>query len=255
MLEKVKVLTGFKLRGRDGEVGSVADFYFDDHHWTVRYLVAETGSWLAERKVLISPHALTSVHRENRFIAVDLTKKQIEGSPTLNSDKPVSRQFEEEYYEYYGWPTYWDGPFAWGPYAYIPSGPKMKKETNPGGKPWDHRLRSAAAVTGYGIHASDGEVGHVEDFLIDDDTWTIRYMVVDTRNWLPGKKVLVSPKWIERVSWDDSKVYIDLSRDAIKRSPEYSADSLPTRDYEIGLHQHYARQGYWSEGNAAMEKT
>jgi hypothetical protein len=245
MLDKVKALNGYKLRGRDGEMGTAEDFYFDDHHWTIRYLIANTGTWLAERQVLISPHALTLVNKKNRFLAVDLTKKQIEGSPSLNSDKPVSRQYEEDYYGYYGWPTYWNGPFTWGPYEYIPRDPDKKKGTNQGGKPWDHHLRSISNVTGYDIHASDGEIGHVDDFIIDDESWTIRYLIIDTRNWLPGKKVLISPKWIDNVSWDDSKVFIKLSRDAVKQSPEYTEESLLSRDYEIALHKHYELPGYW----------
>jgi len=245
VLSRAKILSGYTLRGLDGEVGAVADFYFDDHYWTIRYLVAGTGNWLTDRQVLISPHALTAVDAEKDSIAVALTKKQIEDSPSLDSDKPVSRQFEQDYYGYYGWPTYWSGPFTWGPYSYIPRDPERERETNSGGKAWDTRLRSASEVTGYNIHASDGEIGHVEDFVIDDATWTIRYLIADTRNWWPGKKVLISPKWIERVSWDDSKVFVKLSRDAVRRSPEYSAESLPTRDYEIGLHKHYGLSGYW----------
>lgn len=253
MLDKIKVLTGFTLRGRDGEVGTVEDFYFDDHHWTIRYLVADTGNWLADRQVLISPHALTAVHKEKRFIAVDLTMKQIEGSPSLNSDKPVSRQYEEDYYGYYGWPTYWSGPFTWGASSYIPRDSERNRGSNAGGKAWDRHLRSACTVTGYDLHVSDGEIGHVEDFVVDDVTWTIRYLIVDTRNWWPGKKVLISPQWIENVSWDDSKVSLKLSRDAVKRSPEYTEESLLSREYEIGLHRYYDRQGYWEDSADARD--
>ena len=108
-------------------------------------------------------------------------------------------------------------------------------------------------MSGYNIHASDGEIGHVEDFVIDDETWAIRYLVVDTRNWWPGEKVLISPRWIERVSWDLSKVFVSLSRDAIRQSPQYSEESLLTREYETSLHGHYNRKGYWIEETAAKE--
>jgi hypothetical protein len=76
------------------------------------------------------------------------------------------------------------------------------------GKDTDSHLRSTKAVTGYHIEALDGELGHVDGFIVDDESWAIRYMEVATRNWWPGKKVLVSPAWIDRMSWEDSKVYV-----------------------------------------------
>ena len=106
-------------------------------------------------------------------------------------------------------------------------------------------MRSTRAVSGHHIQALDGEIGHVEDFIIDDETWAIRYLIVNTSNWWAGKKVLVSPQWIERVSWGERKVFINLSRETIKESPEYTEESLLTRDYEIGLHGHYNSKGYW----------
>jgi hypothetical protein len=245
MLSKAKILTGHKLHGLDGEIGRVKEFYFDDRHWTIRYLVAETGTWLADRQVLISPYALVAVNKEEKNIAIDLTKKQIEHSPSLDSDKPVSRQFEESYYGYYGYPMYWGGPYSWGAYPCIVRDREKWRESNQGGKARDHHLRSTHAVSGYHIQALDGEIGHVEDFIIDDETWAIRYLIVDTHNWWPGKKVLVSPQWIERVSWNESKVFVNLDRETIKQSPEYTEASLLTRDYEIGLHRHYNRKGYW----------
>lgn len=248
MLNKATTLKGYKLDSLDGEFGEVREFYFDDHHWTIRYLVANTGSWLTDRQVLISPYALVAAIKAEEHIAVDLTKKQIEDSPSLNSDKPVSRQFEVAYSGYYGWPTYWGGPAALGAF------PTPMRDQSLWGAPvqdqketGDSHLRSTQEVTGYHIHASDGEIGHVEDFIIDDETWAIRYLIVDTRNWWPGKKVLVSPQWIERVSWTESKVFVNLSREAIKQSPEYTEESLLTRDYETGLHRHYQLEGYWDE--------
>ncbi len=247
MLNKTKILKGYKLHGLDGEIGEVNEFYFDDQFWTVRYLVANTVRWLPGRPVLISPYALGAVDKENRSITVKLTKKQIEESPSLESDKPVSRQFEEAYHEHYGWPAYWSGVYAWGPNPFILPGRDKPKKNLFGGKRPDHHLRSTDKVSGYVIQASDGEIGHVSDFIIDEETWAIRYLVIDTRNWLPGKYVLVSTKWIERVSWVESKVYVNLSREMIKSSPEYTPESLLTRDYEIGLHRHYDRHGYWVE--------
>ncbi len=272
MLNKAKTLKGYKLNGIDGEIGTVKEFYFDDQHWTIRYLVAGTGTWLAGRKVLISPYALLTVNREEQHIGIGLTKKQIEDSPSLDSDKPVSRQFEETYFGYYGWPTYWNGPYMWEASSYpsaipdagqgqqygqgaIPYGlgadpaafpnPVTAKETVQDEDTWDPHLRSTHDVSGHHIQAADGEIGHVDDFVIDDETWAIRYLVVDTVNWWPGKKVLVATRWIERVSWDESKVFINLTRAAIEQAPEYTEEALLTRDYESRLHGHYNRQGYW----------
>jgi len=245
MLNKAKTLKGYKLNSRDGEIGKVKEFYFDDKYWTIRYLVADTGDWLTGRQVLISPYALGFVNREEQTITVDLTKKQIEDSPSLNTDKPVSRQFEETYYGYYEWPIYWNGAHTWGYHPYIERDREKYETSNQGGKAWDPYLRSTHDVDGHHIQAADGEIGHVEDFIVDDETWAIRYLIVNTQNWWPGKKVLISPKWIERVSWRESKVFVNLTREIIKQAPEYPEESLPTRDYETRLHQHYDRQGYW----------
>ena len=251
MLNKVKTLKGYRLESLDGEIGKVKEFYFDDRYWTVRYLVADTGNWLTGRQVLISPYALVAVVREDQHITVDLTKKQIESSPSLDSDKPVSQQLEQAYYGHYGWPMYWSGPYAWGPSPYLERD-RTKWNTFPQGeKAWDPHLRSTHAVSGHHIQALDGEVGHVEDFIIDDETWAIRYLIIDTHNWWPGKKVLVSPQWIERVNWIERKVFVNLSRDAIKRSPGYTDESMPSRDYETGLYLHYNHLGYWLDEPAA----
>jgi hypothetical protein len=255
MLSEARTLKGYRLDSLDGEIGKVKEFYFDDQHWTIRYLVADTGDWLTGRQVLISPYALVAVIPEQQHITIDLTKKQIEDSPSLDTDKPVSRQFEEAYYGYYGWPMYWDGPYAWGPYPYLVRDPEEWKRAAGGEKAWNPHLRSTHDVRGHRIQATDGEIGHVEDFIIDDETWAIRYLIVDTRNWWPGKRVLVSPQWIERVSWSQSKVFVNLLRESIQQSPEYTEESLPSRDYETGLHQHYNRQGYWVDELAGKEQS
>jgi hypothetical protein len=247
MLYTAKTLKGYALHSRDGNIGSAREFYFDDKYWTVRYLVADTGGWLTGRKVLLSPFSLLSVDPVKKQMRVGLTKKQIEDSPNLDTDKPVSRQFEESYYGYYGWPTYWGGPYSWGPYPYVTRDSERWQEFSNREQSWDSHLRSTHAVDGYHVDASDGNVGHVEDFIIDDESWAIRYLVVNTHNWIPGKKVLVSPLWIENISWDESKVFVSLTREAIKNAPELTDDLLLTRNYEIELHGHYDREGYWAE--------
>jgi hypothetical protein len=247
MLKKAKTLIGYKLHSLDGEIGKIKEFYFDDHHWTIRYLVVDTGNWLTGRQVLISPYALLDVNKEEEYISINLTKKQIEESPSIDTDKPVSRQFEEVYYGYYGYPLYWEGPYMWGADPYIIRNFEKGKNHLQKKNEWDPYLRSTLAVTGHDIQATDGEIGHVEDFIIDDETWAIRYLVIDTTNWWAGKKVLVSPHWVESVSWSESKVTVNLLRETIKQSPEYTEELLLTRDYEAGLHHHYKRKVYWNE--------
>ena len=166
MLCKTKSLKGYTLNSLDGEIGTIKEFYFDDQHWTIRYLVADTGIWLPGRQVLISPHALGAISREEKQITVKLTRKQIEESPPLESDKPVSRQFEEAYYGHYAWPMYWDGPFVWGDYPYIVRDYEMQKVSHLRRQEGDSHLRSTHNVCGYHIQATDGAIGHLESLLL-----------------------------------------------------------------------------------------
>jgi uncharacterized protein YrrD len=252
MLSLIQTLRGYSLHSLDGALGSVKEFYFDDRHWTIRYLVADTGNWLTGRTVLISPYALSGINRSLKQLSINLTKKQIENSPSPTTHKPVSQQFEEEYNGYYGWPAYWNGPYVWGGLPYLERDPNRWKPSTHANTAWDRHLRSSREVTGYSVQALDGELGHVEDFVVDDESWTFRYLIIGTRNWWPGKKVLVSPQWIERVSWEESKAFINLSRETIQKSPEYSAEALLTREYETGLHHHYQRKGYWIDELASV---
>lgn len=254
MLCRAQTLKGYTLDSLDGAIGKVKEFYFDDQYWTIRYLVADTGNWLKERQVLISPYAMVAVNEEKQTIEINLTRKQIEDSPPLDSDKPVSRQFEDAYYGFYGWPMYWGGPNMWGAYPFIVHDPEKWREAVRSEKTWDPFLRSSHDVTGYHIQAADGGIGHVDDFIIDDETWAIRYLVIDTRNWWPGKKVLISTKWIERVSWIESKVFVNLPSEAIKQSPEYTDETLLTGDYETSLHIHYNRRAYWVDDPGGKEQ-
>jgi len=250
MLRAITILQGFAIQATDGEIGKVDQFYFDDETWAIRYLVVSTGSWLSGRRLLISPIAVTETNWTGKKLNVALTKKQVEGSPDINTDKPVSRQHEADTLGYYGYPFYWGGAFLWGSVSYPagirksvafePSSSKTEKQL------MDSHLRSTSEVIGYYVHAVDGEIGHVEDFLVDEETWAIRYVEVDTRNWWSGKKVLVSPQWIQRVSWTESKVYVDLLQETIKNGPEYVEPV--TRDYEGKLHEHYSREAYWLQG-------
>jgi hypothetical protein len=262
MLRKTKESRGYKLSARDGEIGQLKDFYFDDHQWTVRYLIADTGNWLPHRKVLISPFAVTGIRAlPHKAVEVDLTRKQIEESPSIEAHKPVSRQFEAQYFEYYRWPFYWSGPMLWGPGALpgpvpLDAPPPELPPPTPPADPEDSHLRSANEVAGYHIQALDHEFGHVEQFLFDDENWAIRYLVVDTRNWWPGKRVLLAPQWISEVCWSELRVYVDFDRDTVRRAPEYEPAAPITLEYEQKLFDHYSREPYWAnpaEQNAATK--
>ena len=254
MLHNCKTLENYKLDSLDGGIGRVRDFYFDDRHWTIRYLVADTGTWLRGRQVLISPHSLVAAIKDDKHIAVDLSKRQIEESPSLEEDQPVSRQFEEKYFSHHGWVGYWGGPLAWGIYPFpgaeAVAAPEPPDKV-PGGSNGDPHLRSTHHVTGYQIEARDGSIGHVEDFIIDDVSWAVRYLVIDTKNWWPGRKVIVSPQWLEDISWTDAVIRFALTREEIKNAPEFTEQTLISREYEADLHGHYRREPYWASGEAA----
>lgn len=264
MLRSLKDLENYKISATDGEIGKVKDFYFEDDAWVVRYFVVDAGTWLTSRKVLISP---ISVHHPDwleRTLPVSITKEQVKNSPDIDTDKPVSRQNEEQYMGYYGYPTYWGGVGMWGeglyPYAMVPgyAGDGMGhverereleaylRNERARHRNDDPHLRSCNAVTGCHIHATDGEIGHVSDFLVDDETWAILYLIIDTSNWWVGHKVLVAPPWIKGVHWNDQTVAVDLSHEAIKSAPPYDSTSDLGRDQELDLYRHYGRSGYWA---------
>lgn len=246
MLNKATELKNYKLSCIDGEIGEVKEFYFDDNIWAIRYLIVNTGNWLTGRQVIISPNALNGVNVENQSISVNLTKDQIEKSPSLLNNEIISRSYEEKYNEYYKFPTYWGGANINETNVLPPLTVNNQHPENITRNPQDeNHLHKASDVIGYNIQAADGEIGNVEDFIIDDKTLAIRYLIVDTKNWWVDKKVLVSPKWIEDVSWTESNVSTNLLRKTIKNSPEYTDEILVTREYETKLYQHYNQQGYW----------
>ena len=255
MLTNATFLKGLAIHATDGEIGSVEEFYFDDATWGIRYLVVKTGGWLSGKEVLISPIAIKSVDWTAKLLYVGLTKKQVENSPDIDTHKPVSRQHEAEYSSYYGYNNYWGGPYLWGP-AYYPANlavpPTAWSKARIQAESMDSHLRSSESVTGYHVEAKDGEIGHVDAFVIDDQYWSVRYVEVATRNWLPGKKVLLSPAWIDRVDWLESKVFVGVFRQAIQDAPEYLLDRPITREYENKLYFHYGHPLYW-EGQAERE--
>lgn len=244
MLYSAKTLKGYRLDSIDGEIGKAKSFIFDDQYWAIRYVIADTGNWLTGRKVLLSPHNVGPVEAEKEQIRVELTKKQIEDSPPLTGSGPVSREYEESYYEFYGLPVYWSGSHMWGNFPYVVQNPASWERKEISGARAFH-LRDTEDIIGRQIKATDGDMGHVKDFIMDDESWAIRYLVVDTGSWLPGRKVLVSPHWVDEASWNDAAVYVNIGRAAIKEAPEYHSDTKITREYEAALHRHYERRGYW----------
>lgn len=244
-------LEDFSMHALDGEIGSVQEFYFDDVTWAIRYLVVHTGGWLSGRLVLISPAFLQHLDWDGRQIHVALTKKQIENSPDINTQKPVSRQHEAAYMDYYGYPYYWTGSYLWGTGPFPPDlaeAARIGAQRAATEQSGDSHLRSTKEVKGYHIHSADGEIGHIEDFIVDPDDWSIRYLDVSTRNWLPGKHVLIAPEWIEKVSWIDSEVSVNLLREIIQNAPQYLESHPMTRAYERQLHEYYGRPPYWQRG-------
>lgn len=248
MLRSLKDLEGYKISATDGDIGSVADFLIDDTHWTVRYLVAKTGGFFSERQVLISPIAFRSADWSTRHFNVALTKERVKASPSIDVDKPVSRQYERDYYRYYGYPLYWGYSGLWGMGAnpgFLSAGNPMEAVPPRTDESGDAHLRSASEVRGYYIQGSDDAIGHVDDFVVDDETWQVRYLIVDTSNWWFGNKVLIAPRWASRVSWDERAVHVDMSRQAIKDSPQWDPNAPVNQDYETRLYDYYGRPVDW----------
>jgi uncharacterized protein YrrD len=223
MLRNIKDLHGFRIAAKDGDIGMIKDFYFDDETWTVRYLIVKTGPWFS-REVLISAATVTDHSWEDSTFSVGITREQVRDSPDIDTDKPISRQQEAELANYYPWQSYWGTGFyrggVWGIIEPTPLiDPKLIRdidETEISHE--DRHLRSSKEVTGYHIHAENGDIGHVTNFVFDDQTWQIAYLVVDTHNWIGGKKVLVAVKHVKEVEWENSKVVVDLTIDALKTS-------------------------------------
>ena len=228
MLLSIQQLYGDKLGASDGEIGDVKDLYFDDQHWAVRYLVADTGTWLPGRQVLISPRAFGALYQPGKLLLVKLSRQQIEDCPSIEAHKPVSRQYEETYHHYYGWPYYWQGGGVWGMSGYpvvelpgrpFPADPEPARVPHPQGG--DAHLRSAQAVNGYQIKASDGMIGYICDFLMDDQSWVIKKLVIKIGNRFSGKAVQISTGKVDRISYEESTVFVNLSQAAIEQSTQH----------------------------------
>lgn len=252
MLRSMKDMETYSISATNGVIGQVKDFYFDDEAWVIRYLVVETGAWLSSRRVLISPITIGRPNWSEKSIPVLITQEQVKNSPDIDTDKPVSRQHEMGYLGYFGYPNYWGGGGLWGAGFY----PDMLQAGlgNDGSSGASHstrsqqddpNLRSGNAIMKYYVHATDGDIGHVQGLIVDEETWAIRYLVVNTSNWWLGHQVIIAPEWIDNVDWLDSKVSVDLTRQAVKDAPKYDSAATLNREQELHIHKHYGRIGYW----------
>lgn len=231
MLKNTKDLYGAKLAASDGDIGHVKDFYFDDKTWVARYMVADTGTWLSGRLVLLAPHSFGHFDKDHGVFHIKLTKAQIEGSPAIEEHRPVSRQYEVDYYRYYCWPEYWNGGAAWGPYAFpiavAPRQPDIAEQFHP--SPGDDKhLRSAKAVAGYAIQSADGPIGEVAGMMIDDGNWAVRDFVVNAGHWYSGKEIVIPTKFVEGISFEDSKVVVNLTKAEIRDTAEDAIAGSPS---------------------------
>ncbi|MDR3514368.1 MAG: PRC-barrel domain-containing protein [Azospirillaceae bacterium] len=252
MLINASELKGYALMATDGRIGTVSDFLFDDTSWFVRWMVVDTGHWLKGRKVLLPPSVLDHVDRKEHEFAVSLTMKQVESSPDIDTEHTVSRQMETYIYDHYGWGPYWgtglymggDGYMDTGMVASLSQATKHREEDEKYARERldDPHLRSIAAISGYHIHACDGEIGHVEDFALDEADWSIDYLIVDTRNWWPGKRVLLSPRTAQNINWTDRLVNLSISRQSVTDSPVFDPSTPTDPDHDKLFHYHYGNK-------------
>lgn len=252
MLRSVKQLIGYSLRATDGNLGPVEDLFFDDRSWTVRYIVAGTGGWFKGRRVLISPQTVSLIDDGRHHLLVTLSRRQVEQSPGIDTAVTVARQQEEALTRCYDWPVYWmDGVILPDVEPELEERAGGQAMTSSGGQatatePLSH-LRSICDVSRHRVRATGGEIGHVEDFIVNSDDWRIRYLSVDTRKWLAGKKVLLAYDWIRKVSWADQEVTVDIDRERIRTSPKFDPAKPLDREYEAQLYRYWGRPAYWSD--------
>lgn len=243
MLRSLKGIMGYRIAAADGELGKVADFYFDDATWHVRYVVAAAGTWLSDRQVLISPLSVGQPDHDHRTLPVMLTMRQVADSPPADSNLPVSRQHEIRLASYYNWAPYWEMggvPIAGVGAAGIPDAAVERVD-----RPGDSHLRSVQAVTTYSIQAEDKAIGHVVDFVAQTEGWRIRYMVAATRDFLPGKKVLVAPEWLTKVDWAGRVVHVNLTSEQLMGCEAFDPSKPVNREVETRLYDYHGRPKYW----------
>jgi stress response protein YsnF len=249
MLQSANDLKGYAIIAADGEIGSIEDFYFEDTSLAIRFLIANTGNWMTNRLSLISPLTISHLDREKRNIHVTLTKEQVKQSPGIDKHQPVSRQMEKLVTNYYG-DRYWkDRPdltpaqlaAANAAAATVKAAVTSQAAVSTVPAP-DVHLRSMQEMTTYDIEGQDGKFGELEDFFLETDDWSIRYIGVDTHRFWSGKHVLISPLWLGQINWAQRKVSVSLTRAQIENSPDFDKVTETSREYETRLHKHYGDQ-------------
>jgi uncharacterized protein YrrD len=222
---EAKQLYGTKLDAQDGHIGSVHDLYFDNQAWTVRYLIIDTGKWLPGRKVLIVPSVILQPWHGEAALPVKLTKNQIRSSPDIDTVQPISRKAEHLLHNHYGWIPYWGVPGIPVPPPPPPLAASSMEEHRDASKEAEslseQYLRSMKEVMGYRVRATDSEIGHIEDFVLDDDCSRILFLTIDLEEWILGKQVLLSPRVVSKINWATSRVQVEVSRRVIEASQEY----------------------------------
>jgi uncharacterized protein YrrD len=259
-------MIGFEVRTTDGDAGKVDDFYFEEEDWGVRYIVVDTGPWIFGRKVLISPEAIDDIQWQGKRVTTRLSRERIENSPEIDLAKPISRRNIDEIHGHYGWQAYWGGTVpmgrpAAGPYTGpVPDHTARGAGTGPEGpgrgpgtgetaaqelQEREPRLHSVREVVGYALRAPDGEIGRVEELFVDEDDWTIHYLVAETSTWF-GKDVLIPIEQVASVDWVDRVFDMTINREQIKNAPEYDPQEPVSREYQANIHEYYGIPGYWN---------
>ena len=258
MLKNLKKIINFKILARDSNdlFGKVKDVYFDDEKWTVRYLEVDTGKWLSERLTLVSPYNVIEVDWEEGVVWVNLSRKQVEAGPKSELHMPITRHFETQYNTHYGLPDYWtsgygveiDGLWAGHYFPHLPERLDTYKFQNDDQINLDQHMRSMNEVLGYHIQAvGDDNFGSINDFILEEDTWAIRYIVIDTHKFLPlGKKILFSPAWVNKFDWNRKKLATDFHRKVIESCPSYDPQIPIENLIEESLFSHFGRSGDWN---------
>jgi len=262
MLFAASGLEGSPVKASDGEIGAVKDFLFDDRTWTIRWMEVETGLWLPGRRVLIHPSAIAPLalppkpalpmmsFGKELELAVNLTRAEIEAGPQARADEPVTRQMESLLYDYYGWDPYWGvthfgaGALPNAEQQIVPEAARRDADAEEFPPEDVSGFHGVASISGYHVHASDGDIGHVENVLADDSNWEIRYLIIATRNWLPGKVVQISPYAVRDINWFGDSINMNITREQVRSAPAWDPLAIVDKTTEDALHRHFGWPGY-----------
>jgi uncharacterized protein YrrD len=222
MLRSANEMMGYKLLALDGDIGSCNDFLFEDESWTLQYMIANTGGWLDNRKVLLSPKSLGDPPLEEGRVQVDRTKEFIENAPELDSDAPVSRQYQLVWTQYHGLTPYWH---KLGPLSTPLAANAMALMEDANNR--DEHLRSVKEVCGYEVEMNSVKLkgqglGTIVDFILSDTVWQIAFAVLETDSrWFRSRKVLVGRDVLNKIGWAERKLYVDIDEKQLARCPAY----------------------------------